>query len=468
MADFPTFSELFAVARNEVLVRNPLLSVDAVDRPGTDSNAMIAAAAAAGDEVVAAYAQGQAGLFLDSAEGPALDRLVFDRYGLVRKPASVAKGTVSFSTATVNAAPFTIPAETLLSDGDGRQYITTAAALFPAGATGPIIVPIRSVLAGLDQQAADNVITSILGSISGAALDLSVTNTLATAGADNAENDSSLRERARRFFSTAQKGTLAALEQAALDVPGIRRATAIEVVDGIGRPARIVQLVVADAFVDALAATETVPASFPAQSQYLAQSVIDVLPGVRAAGIYVEVVVAQVVLVPISLQLRFFAGSDTNVVALLARAAIVGYINSLRPGDSLSLVALLNTLRNIRGLAFYGDEITAPVGDIVVHPLQVLRTTIELVATTALAVGSPQVQQTQGTRSVISPIAGTSIDASTISQIVAINNTTTSTALGALSKNALLASLARPLITQLTLAQLLSPNGQNALNRVGG
>ena len=91
MPDFPGFSELFRVARDEILSRQARLSRDAVEREGMDANILIAGACAAADEVMGQLTTLAASLFLDSATGPALDRLVLDRYGLVKKPAAAAQ-----------------------------------------------------------------------------------------------------------------------------------------------------------------------------------------------------------------------------------------------------------------------------------------------------------------------------------------------------------------------------------------
>ena len=72
--DFPNFQTLFQIARNEALVRNPQLSQDAIEREGSDANILIASACAAADEVVGQLTAVSAGLFLDSANGDALDR----------------------------------------------------------------------------------------------------------------------------------------------------------------------------------------------------------------------------------------------------------------------------------------------------------------------------------------------------------------------------------------------------------
>jgi hypothetical protein len=378
--DFPTRADLFRILRDEVLSQNAKLSLEAVERDGTDANVLLAASAEAGDEVVGQLVRVAAGQFLDSAEGQLLDRLVFDRYGLVRKPASPALGTVEFTTTVANPAAFTIPANTLLQTADGIQYTTVDASTFPIASTGPVYVQVRSVLAGLDQQAKKNTITSIVTPITGSPADLAVNNSIATSGADDAESDASLRERARRFFTTARRGTLTAIEQGALAVPGVRRATAIEVIDVLGRPARLVQLIIADAFTDALVEQDVDPPTYQTQSQALSQAVFSSLSDVRAAGIFVQVFVAQVVLQPVILQLRFQAGVNADQTALVARASVVAATNDLLPGEIWAVADMLDILSKVPGLApIQGDEVSSPAGDVVPKALQVIRTSLNLV-----------------------------------------------------------------------------------------
>ena len=214
--DFPTRQDLFRAARDEVLRLNGQLTREAVERDGSDANIILNAAVAAAEEVVGSLIDLCAGQFLDSANEEALDRLVYDRYGLVRKGAATALGTVEFSTVVANPTAFTITAGTTLATADGIQFVTTLATSFSAGSTGPVYVPVRSVLAGADQQASIGTITSVIDGIGGSPGDLSVNNAVATAGADDQETDSSLRDRARRFFSAAQRGTIGAVESAAL------------------------------------------------------------------------------------------------------------------------------------------------------------------------------------------------------------------------------------------------------------
>lgn len=403
MPDFPTFADLFRTARDEILSRNSKLSRDAVEREGMDANILLAGACAAADEVVGQLSTLAASLFLDSAKGMWLDRLVFDRYGLMRKPAAAAIGSVQFSTTNPSATTFSIPVNVFLSSADGKQYVTTEASIFNAGSVGPLTVAVRSVLAGAGQNAKAGTITSIITAISSAPSDLVVTNTLATAGADDAETDDALRERARRFFTTARRGTLAAIEAAALGVTGVRKATAFEVLDGSGRPARLVQLVISDAFTEQFTDLTTVPARYQQQSQALSTAVFEALADVRPAGVFVQVIVANVILHAIQLALTFVAGADVNASALAARAAVVNYVNALAPGTPLVISDLLSALRYTSGLLFTGNEVISPPGNVVPKPLQVIRTSLGLVSAASAQTDQPI-------------ITGTNPDAYTLAQ----------------------------------------------------
>lgn len=375
--DRPTYADLFSIARNQLLQANPRLT--AVDREGSDANALVASIAAVGDEVAQQVAYVAAASFLDTATGLNLDRLVFDRYGLVRKPAAAALGTVQFTSATGAASTFGIPVQTKLVTADGTQFETTQPATFTLGSNGPVTVPVRSVLAGTTQQAGIGEINTLLSPVPGGVADLAVTNALATAGAADPETDAELRERARRFFTTVQRGTLASIEQAARGVPGVRYAAAFEDIDAYGQQTGYVSLAVTDQYTDTLALLGTVPFAYQAQSQQLAERVALAVDQARAAGIYVATIVAQVVLQPVTLLLRVKAGFDTQTVSLEARAACVQVVNALAPGALLTVAALNAALANVNGLYQSSDTVTLPVATVVPTPLQVIRTNLQLV-----------------------------------------------------------------------------------------
>lgn len=389
MPDLPTFQDYFRVARDEILLRNPKVSRDAVEREGMDANILVASAAAIGDEVTGQLAKVEAGTFLDSSKFDALDRVVFDRYGLVRKPAAASLGTVQFFSVLPAPTTFNIPVGVRLQTPDGVQFVTQESVIFIAGTVGPVACAVRSVLAGGGQNVKAGQISSITTPIISQPSDLAVNNPFATTGGDDSENDDSLRDRARRFFTTARRGTLGALEAAALGVPGVRKATAVEIVDALGRPARIVQLVITDSFTEQFVNYDTVPARYQVQSQLLATSVFNALSDVRPAGTFVQVIVANVILQSFQLALSFNAGADVNAAALEARATIVNYVNGLSPGKPIVLADALAKLVNVPGLAVSGNNIISPAGNVLAKPLQVLRTSLGLVSAVAAQTNQP-------------------------------------------------------------------------------
>lgn len=388
MPDMPRFTDLFNIGRDEILSRNALLSKDVAEREGTDVNVLLAAMAAMADEVAGQLAYVAAGVYLDSAQKQQLDRYAFDRYGLVRRSAAGSVGAVTFSLPTPAAGAFTIPDSTQLQALDGNQFLTVGNNVF-AAATSSLVVPVRSALAGSAQNEKAGQINSILGAVAGAPAGLSVTNTLATFGASDDEPDDDLRRRCRAFFVTARRGTKAAIEQGALSVPGCVRASAFEVLDAVGRPARLVLLAVADQYTEQFANYSVVPPAYETQSQQFAANVFAGLDEYRAMGIYVSVVVAQVILQGVLLSLTFQAGADVDYTATLAKAAVVNYVNALAPGEPFVPADLQQRLTAIPGLQITGDEVASPEGVVQPKPLQVIRTSLGAVAC-AVAGGSSQ------------------------------------------------------------------------------
>lgn len=385
MPDFPNFEDLFRIGRDEALLRDGRLSLEIIEREGTDANILNASASAMAEEVVSDLADVFAANFLDSARGEDLDKLVFDRYGLERTPAANALTTVNFSTTTPNPGAFPLPLQSVVATADGVQYELTVASVFPAASTGPIAVSVRALIAGLDQQVKANTLTSIITQLTGSPTDLVVTNPLASAGAADEEPDVDLRRRGKRFFTTARRGTLDAIEAAAVDQASVRTASAFEALDAFGRPAQFAELVITDEFTESLAELDTVPTAYATQSQALAATVFAGLSNVRPAGTFIRVTVAQVILQPVVLVLAFVAGADISAADIAARATLVNYINELSPGETFVVEVATNRLRSVNGLSVTGDEIFSPGGNVVPNPLEVLRTTLALVRSVPLA-----------------------------------------------------------------------------------
>lgn len=384
MADLPTFQDFFRIARDEILARNSRLTLEVIERPGSDANVMVAAGAAMADEVTGQLTRVAAGLFLDSARGDQLDRLVFDRLNMPRKSASPSFGSVAFRTTVPAAAAFAIPKGAKLSTPDGKQFVTTQSATFAYGATGPVYAAVQSVLAGASQQAAIGTITSLRDTITGAPADLTVTNLTATAGGADEEGDDNYRARARLFFGSVRRGTAAAVRSAALESNGVQSAQTFEYVDAFGRPVKAAQLVISDPFTSDLVNVTPTPATYQAQSQLLAAQVFSNLSDTRPIGIYIDVMVAQVVMQPVILGLSFQAGVDADSVALQARSRVVQIVNALSPGEALTTAAIIAGLQVVPGLIVGGGEVLSPPGDVLAETLQVLRTSLGMVVASTM------------------------------------------------------------------------------------
>lgn len=399
--DFPKYNDLFNIGAGQILSANGAVSLEAVYRDGSDINIDVAAASAIGDECIGQLTNVAAGNFLDSCVGVQLDRYLYDRFGLLRNPAAPGQTTALFQvqlngTNVASPKSFAIPAGTIVQTGTGTQLVTTTSEVYPFGYAGPIGVAVQTLLAGADQQVGKGTINAIISQIPNgpaAPYTLAVSNTLASAGAADEEQDPAFRARGRSFFTTARRGTLAAIQQAALAVPGVQTAAAIELTGTGGQPDRFVQLVVADAYTDSLAQLDAIPPTYQQQSQLLASTVFAGLGDARAAGMAVQVVVGQVIMLPIQLALSFTASAvnlpgGIDGVALRARAAVVLYTNTLAGGALWDRNAAQATLANIPGLQITGNEILSPAGGVTPTPLQVIRTSMALCLAVALGTGT--------------------------------------------------------------------------------
>jgi uncharacterized phage protein gp47/JayE len=376
--DLPTFPDLFQIARDEMLSRNGQLALAEVDRQGSDLNIIVGAIAAGADEVVGQLARVAKSRSLATAKGQELDVLVYDRYQLIRKPASPAYTHVHFSTTAAAAAAFTIPDSTLLSAADGLQFITVGDVTYPIGSTGPVRATVRSLEAGPGQRAGIGTITSIVTQITGAPADLAATNPAATFGGDDSETDEELVTRARRFFVDARRGTVGAIRSAILSVPGIKTCEVFENIDILGRPVGPVNAVVSDAYTD-LFAQNGAPASYQIQSDAMVNQILQFLIEHRAAGIAVDITVGQVVLQGVQLSLAYIAGYDTDGVNTAVQSTVIQYINTLPPGRALTLDGLYSQIRMVPGLNYSGQEVVSPRGTVTVGGGQVMRTNTSLV-----------------------------------------------------------------------------------------
>lgn len=381
MADsFPTRDDYFQIGASEVLERSEArpqrerLSREAVFTEGTDINIIIAACSAMADEATRQLATRMAALFLDSAEGEDLDRLVNDRFSpeIVRKQAAPALVPVTFSRAIPPSAGVAVTYDvgTKVRTDQGTEFTLQEAASLGAGSTGPVTVQAQATLAGTAGNVALNTVTQIVEANPDP--QVTITNEQVGSGGRNVETDQSLRDRARSFFTQVRRGTLEAIEFGALTVDGVESATAIEELDsGTGLPTGRVSVSIADSNGQA--------------NTLLAEAVEEALLEYRAAGITVRVLVTVPLFQTISYQnISFQTGIDTRAAISQLKSLTVAAVNILQPGEPLTLALLYSLAKSIPGAIVPETAVGVPGGDVIPTTEEVIKTRLDLVTVNGL------------------------------------------------------------------------------------
>lgn len=371
MTDFPTRIDYFNLGADEVLARSAArpagqrISAEEVFTEGSDINIVVASSSAMAEEATRQLSLKLAALFLDTAEGEDLDRLVADRFSptIVRKEATPAVVDVQFTRSSGAFPAGSLAVGTRLRTENGTEFRTRLAVGFALGQIGPITVEAEASEAGTAGNVALGTVTEFVDSPFDP--NLRVTNVEVAAGGDDRETDARLRERARDFFRTARRGTVGAIEFGALQVAGIRQATAVEVVDGSGDPTGVVQLFIADAQGQANAA--------------LVLAVLGNLLEFRAAGVVVDVFASIPTFVDIVYRLRFDAGTDSTEAFASIQQGTLAAVNALRPNATLPVSLLFEVALSVPGVIVLEDAIVEPVGDLVPTSGTVIRTRLELI-----------------------------------------------------------------------------------------
>lgn len=356
--------DLFRIGRDYIESRNLDLSPGIADVQGSDANLFVGSTSFMGKAVVDQIADRTAALLLSTAEGEDLDRWGWDRAQTPRLGASPALGDVRFFRTTAAAGAGTIPIGQVLGSLSGPQYLTTSTATF--GATDlEAMATVRALKAGPAFQVGRNQIRSITAQpqpIFDAKI--AVTNDEPTAGGSPRESAEDYRQRLRAAKKASARGTLPAIEFGARQVPGVASAQALDALDPFGRPARVVQLFVAD--------------GSGVASRALGLAVQQGVFDWRAGGIAVVVDTSSPQLVSVELQLSFLASAQgTDALSEQIRASVVGFVNSLGVNQTLyrgDLQALLRRYARV-GLVPNQSSVVSPTGDLVPDVGRTLRTT---------------------------------------------------------------------------------------------
>ncbi len=309
-----THDELFEIALTEAIFQSAALSEEVARAPGSTLWWQLNSIAAPGAEIAYEVAERFRASFLDTATGPALDRLVADRYNTTRQPATAAIVEVEFTRAT-SVGDLLIPAGTNVQTEDQTVRFATDRDLeIPSGSTVGTVRATSTALGSDQRVEADTLIEFSAGAPEA---DLALTNPERSAGGNDRETDGELRARVRGIFVNARRATLSALVQGALEVDQVRTAAAYETTDDQGCPVGAVTVVIADNAGNSNSALET--------------EVEEELEEWRAAGVAVDVVGGVRTERDIVLRVVFESGTSSEAALLNVRRAVVAFVNRLAP-----------------------------------------------------------------------------------------------------------------------------------------
>jgi uncharacterized phage protein gp47/JayE len=366
MADIPTRTDFMSVARAYLAgLPNLRVAIEELDVAGSDVNVVIGSGAAMAAHFAGAMAYRVSAQLLDAADGDDLYRWGVDRYESPVKGAAPSVVTVKFYRPTAGAGAGNIATNTRVSSEDGVEYATTSTAVFGASALYATATA-QSVQTGSTTRVGTGKLTKIVDRTLLFDTTVQVTNEERSAGGDDRETEEAYRDRLRKFWSGAQRGTLSALEFAALAVPGVSSAIAEDILED-GVPARVARITVADG-----TGTSNAPL----------KALVEVaIEAVRPAGIYVEVVSSATQSVNLRLRFNFRAGVNTTDLREDVVAAIVEYVNTLGVNQPLTRTGLGAVMERFRldGLLPDSNSIVEPVGDVYPSAGYTLRTSRSLI-----------------------------------------------------------------------------------------
>lgn len=350
----PSIDDLYNDAKAAAVLKRPELNFN----EGDISDMIAAAIAAVGDRVVGYEADLTRATYVDGAQGVDLTKLASDHWNITRISAVKSIGTVSLSRLT-SAALVTVPAGTVVASerdalGLTSEFVTDDPLAFGIGVLGPLTVNVTAVSGGLAGNVKALKISRVVTTLPQT---FTVTNAAPIIGGAEEESDPELRDRIRSFSTTLRRGTLAALEYGAKEVPQVKQSNAVE--DGFGS----VTVYVTD---------------INGESNWaMVSDVIDELENWRAAGSNVVVMGGSPFgLNPITIQLSVRAGVNIAAITEDVKAAIVARVAKLKIGETCYREAIAQAALNVDIGNVIGCNVIAPAADVVPSSNQVIRTDI--------------------------------------------------------------------------------------------
>lgn len=354
MAIAPSFQDSLDVGEAELKLRR----ADLLVADGDITLAQLHAGASMADAQARFAAEGIKATFLDGASGDDLTALVDDRYNIQRQAATSAQVLAEFTRPSAGGSEpagviqdGTVIATGFDAAGNTVEFATDEDLYFGAGILGPLAVGASAVETGPEGNVAANTLVRIID-VPEFDSSFVVSNPARAGGGNVEETDPELRERSRTFFTTLRRGTLAALEYGALQVPTVRVAVASE--DAQGN----VTVTVTDA-----------------DGNSTAQMVADVeteLENWRCAGTIVTVAGGSVLTQDFDVTIDetspgYAIPADAIAAAITARAS------RFRAGETLFLDSMIGAIIAVDPENIFGVTFNNPTSDVVAATGQVIR-----------------------------------------------------------------------------------------------
>lgn len=372
MATAPTFSDLFAAARQETLSRPTRITPEAIDTDGTDVQIAIAAGAAIGEEV-GAYMQGELNSLrlatAGSVSDDALEQLGASEYGETRNGSQSAIAYVEFTRQT--GGPTLVPAGTIVGTDGGVTFSTVLTIGFASGEVGPIGVAAIASTAGSGGNVAEDSIRNILSTLADDTIEVSQPEK--AAGGIGVEPLDDYQARLQTRFQRAPRGTLVAIQESAAANPRVASARASEILDGDAQTGRVLLQILGHG---------------RATNAALGAEIREQMNSVRAAGVPVVTISMNPRLVQVrAFGLRVASGLSPATVLDQAAAAVLSYIQGVEVGATLTLAEILGTLAGISGLQVPAGSLATPTADVSPGPGEFVDSRRELILLTTGAFG---------------------------------------------------------------------------------
>jgi len=327
-ATIPTFDDLYNAAKAETQARQPALT-DYSD--GSALDAITGGGAVLADMQIRADLDAAAAKYIAIATGSDLDAAVTDIFpGCPRQAESASVGTLTFTRGGSSGVVEILAGTVVTATVNGQTVtFTTDSSVYMTGSTVSAIAHCSAV--GTAGNVAAGVVTTIPTPIPDDAT-ATVTNADRFVGGAATETDDAYRARAQAYPLTLRRGTVAALEEGALSVPGVSYVTVDE--SSLATDATV-YVYVGDPDGRGNAA--------------LASLVATELENWRAAGVLVETVAAAREEVAVSVAVTVKAGAGTDALKSAIRAALLAYTDTLPSGSQMYLSALESAAIRVSG-----------------------------------------------------------------------------------------------------------------------